>query len=106
MAVVRLVTKEYVDIYGDLLDRVVLYGSYARGEQSEESDVDIALILKDEPLTEMTDRMIDCTASGELRAGKVLSVIDIQKKKYDYWKDAVPFYRNIEKEGIILWKNE
>lgn len=104
MKVVRELIDEFVRIYGDLLREVVLYGSYARGEQTDESDVDIALILEREPTHEMTDMMIDITAVCELKADKVLSVIDIIAGKYDYWKNVVPFYRNIEREGIVLWK--
>ena len=104
MGAVRELVDEFVRIYSGLLREVVIYGSYARGEQTEESDVDIALILEGEPSSEMTDRMIDVTATYELKTDKVLSVIDIAAEKYDYWKNAVPFYRNIEKEGIVLWK--
>lgn len=34
------------EIYGDLLVRIVLYGSVARGTEGEESDIDIAVLLK------------------------------------------------------------
>ena len=105
MSVIKDLIKEYTDVYGSILSEVVLYGSYARGEQSEESDVDIALILKDKPSAEMTRRMIDYTAAGELKADKVLSVIDIQEAQFEHWKDILPYYQNILKEGIVLWKN-
>ena len=91
-------------IYGDLMYEVILYGSYARGTQTDESDVDIAIFLLGQPSKETTDRMIDCVASHELECGKVLSVIDVNCNKYDQWKDILPFYKNIRKEGIVLWK--
>ena len=92
------------DIYGDLLFEVVLYGSYARGTQTDESDVDIAVILLGKASREITDRMIDCVAEHELECGKVLSVIDVNREMYNTWKDTLPFYQNIRKEGIVLWK--
>ena len=93
-------------IYGSLMYRAILYGSYARGEETNESDVDIAIILLEKPDRETAKRMIDCVASCELRCDKVLSVIDIDYEKFNRWKDTLPFYRNILRDGIVLWKAE
>ena len=91
-------------IYGKDLRSVVLYGSYARGTQTEESDVDIAVLLDRKPEKEKQDKMIECVAEHELECGKVLSVIDIQQSRFDEWKSSLPFYRNIDREGIELWQ--
>ena len=90
-------------IYGDALEAVILYGSYARGTQTGDSDVDIAVILSRKPARETTSAMIDCVAAHELRCGRVLSVIDIDAEQFWRWQETVPFYRNIHREGIILW---
>jgi len=95
---------ELRSIYGSSIAEIVLYGSYARGTQTEESDVDIAVILVGKPAKEMTNAMIDCVSAHELVCGKVLSVIDIDSEQYNQWKDVLPFYKNIRKEGIVLWK--
>lgn len=95
---------EFCSIYGDTLAEVILYGSYARGTQTDQSDVDIAVILSAKPSKKVTDAMIDCVSFYELACGKVLSVIDINAEKFDQWKDVLPFYKNIRKEGIILWQ--
>lgn len=91
-------------IYGNLIAEVVLYGSYARGTETPESDVDIAVILREPPSETVTDAMIRCVSSHELECGKVLSVIDIDSEKFAQWKNVLPFYKNIAKEGIVLWK--
>ncbi len=93
-------------IYGNSLSNVVLYGSYARGNENNESDVDIALILLKQPSKKQTSTMIDCVSNYELDCGKVLSVVDIDNDKFNKWKDTLPFYKNINKEGITLWKVE
>src|ERR1043166_6547492 len=42
--------------YGDRLAKIILYGSYARGEQTPESDIDLLVVLKDEPLDRRKER--------------------------------------------------
>ena len=49
---------EIVKIYGDLLVSVILYGSVARGTQTEESDIDIAVMLRSEENNDMKEKMI------------------------------------------------
>jgi hypothetical protein len=34
----------------------------------------------------------------------VFSVIDIDIDKFSTWETAMPFYQNVKKEGIVLWK--
>ena len=104
MKTIYAMITELYSIYGDMLSEVILYGSYARGTQTDQSDVDIAILLSGKPQKDVTDAMIDCVASHELVCGKVLSVVDIDLEKYNQWKDVLPFYKNISKEGIVLWQ--
>ena len=97
-------TADLRNIYGSYLEAIVLYGSYARGSETEESDIDISLMLREKPTKAMTDRMVKSVASYELTIGKVLSVIDIQTEQFKKWKKVIPFYSNLEKEGIVIWK--
>ncbi len=92
-------------IYGLSLDRIILYGSYSRGEQTEESDVDIALLLKDGNTEEMHDKMVNVVVDYELDLDLTLSVVPIDYDQFHAWKKTLPFYKNIDKEGIILWKS-
>lgn len=96
--------EQLSSVYGSLLERIVLYGSYARGEETEGSDVDIALILRGAESPDMHDSMTDVVVDYELDNNIVLSVITIDQTNYLEWKNTLPFYKNIDKEGIILWK--
>ena len=91
-------------LYGDSMNEIILYGSYARGEQSPESDVDIAIFLKDTCDENTHDKMIDIVVDYELDLGVTLSVVPIELSQYLKWKKTLPYYNNIEKEGITLWK--
>lgn len=104
MTTIKSMSLALISVYGDSLRRIVLYGSYARGTQTEESDVDIALVLDKDPEKQTTEKMVRCVAQYELECGRVLSVVEIQESKFDVWKSSLPFYKNIDREGIVLWK--
>lgn len=81
------------DIYGELIESIILYGSTARGTRSEESDVDVAILLHPGKTKDMRSRMLDLVVDLELECGKVLSVLCIDYPKYVEWKDTLPFYQ-------------
>ncbi len=91
-------------IYENVAVQIVLYGSYARGEQNDESDVDIAVFLKGSDTDQKHDKMLDIVIEYEWELEKTLSVISLDYQNYTEWNKVLPFYRNIEKEGIVLWK--
>ena len=83
---------------------IILYGSVARGTQAEESDVDVAVILKTPLDAESEDKLSDFVVDLNLKYDKVFSVIDIEENTFEKWGAVSPFYRNVKKEGIVLWK--
>ena len=91
-----------VDTFQDGSLRIILYGSAARGTATAESDVDIAVILPSYT-NEMADRMWDLIVDLELEYDVVLSVLLIDSAKFAEWEDVLPFYKNVKKEGIVLW---
>ena len=91
-------------IYGDLIDSVILYGSTARGTRGDDSDVDVAVLLHTGATKEMREKMLDLVVDLELACGKVLSVLCIDYEKFTEWKDTIPFYKNIRKDGVVLWQ--
>lgn len=112
--------KELVDgilaIFDTQVVRIVLYGSYARGTNTSESDVDVALLL-DGNLSEKTeDKLSDLFVGLNLKYDKVFSVIDIDYAifhdlrsvtalaEFDFSKHSgviVFFNRTYVKEGIF-----
>ena len=85
------------------IDRIILYGSAARGTTEPDSDIDIALIVTVPIPPHDSDRLMDFIVDMNLKYGKVFSVIDIDNSDYRNLNDSVPFYRNVESEGIVLW---
>ena len=83
--------------------RIVLYGSTARGTNSPESDVDIAVFVRSRLDSAADERLSDMIVDLNLKYDKVFSVIDIDEDVYQKWRRVTPFYQNVEKDGIVLW---
>lgn len=47
--ILKKVTSASVQLYGKRLNKIILYGSYARGDYTDESDIDIMIVLNCEP---------------------------------------------------------
>lgn len=92
------------EIFQRNMSAVILYGSIARGDATDESDIDIAIVIKKEMDNQTKRRFISWTADMDIRYGRVFSIIDIQEENMKKWESTLPFYQNIRKEGIVLWR--
>lgn len=91
-------------IFQNNISMIILYGSGARNEATNESDIDIAIIIKKEMDDQTKRRFISWAADMDIRYEKVFSIVDIQEDNMKKWERVLPFYQNIRKEGIVLWK--
>ena len=91
-------------IFQKNISMIILYGSVARGEAADSSDIDIAIIVK-EPINQNPKKQfVSWAANMDLRYERVFSIVDIQESNMKKWEHVLPFYQNVRKEGIVLWK--
>ena len=92
-------------VYGKQLKAVILYGSVARGTNTNDSDVDIMVLVDGDAaeLREYDERLYDVSTDISLKYLKVFSIIDISYLEYQKWKQISPFYRNVSEEGVVLY---
>ena len=92
-------------VYGNKLKAVILYGSVARGTATEESDIDIMVLVDGtaQELRTFEDQLSDVSTDISIKYFKVFSIIDISYQEYMRWVNTSPFYRNVSKEGVILY---
>ncbi len=96
--------KSYQAVYGNNLRKIVLYGSYARGDYNDDSDIDVAAIVQGSrpKLQDDLKKVWDCANDLELEYEVLVSPTVIPYDEYEKWKDELPYYRNIENEGVVV----
>jgi uncharacterized protein len=87
--------------YGAGIKRVILYGSHARGEATEDSDIDV-LVLVDPSLNyrEVHDRLSDLLYDIILEEHELVSVIVLPEDHFEDYN--LPFMLNVRKEGVTM----
>ena len=96
--------NETKKIFGDTLRDVVLYGSYARGDYNENSDVDVMIIadIEETDVMKYTYKIANYLGELLIEHSTVISPIVESHKKYEEYKNVIPFLQNVQKEGIGL----
>lgn len=89
------------ELYGERHWGLVLYGSHARGEADEGSDVDLLLLLEGQvQVGREIRRSSDLVASLSLESSRVLSLIPVSVE--DYRASSDPYLVNARREGALL----
>ncbi|MFN3848260.1 MAG: nucleotidyltransferase domain-containing protein [Spirosomataceae bacterium] len=93
--------KDLEQIYGGNMVGLILFGSYANGLASRESDVDLLLVLSEAASpTEEADKYLDTELKYLNEHELYLSTIAVSRETFE--NSTLPFYRNIRNEGINL----
>ncbi len=88
-------------LYKDRLVSVILYGSYARAEADEDSDIDVAVILKGRVVPgKEIDFMLDAITELSLRYNTLISVYPLSENAFHTRQS--PIVLNVRAEGISL----
>ena len=100
--VLKKISEIYKSVYGEKLVRVILYGSYARGDFSDDSDLDIVALVHGDrmKLQEQLKNVWDQTCDLELEYEMVLSPAVIPYEEFEKYREDLPYYRNIANEGV------
>lgn len=97
-------TQQIQKVLEKSLKKVILYGSYARGDYRENSDIDIMVLttLTDEEIRQIKTTIYDVAFDFQMEYGVDISVIIKNEEHFNYWLGALPFYDNVQKEGVVL----
>ena len=101
-AIAKAVKEQLQLLYGDRLAKVILYGSYARGDFHEESDIDFLIVLKDKEvevgkeLRFMNERFFNLILDKGIHISHHPTSLDrLETSQF-------LFYKNVRKEGVEI----
>jgi predicted nucleotidyltransferase len=88
--------------------KVILFGSYAKGTATEESDIDLAVVVPSKAFASFDERMnVSRPIFRALRTLREIYAMDIlvcPSEEYQYMKSLrQPFWREIETTGRVLY---
>ncbi len=91
-------------IFLDELVQIILFGSYAIGNQDEESDIDIMILVdtQKERINELRDIVLDTVCEINFEHDILISPIIQNYQEFLKFKNASGFFKNIEKQGVKI----
>ena len=99
---ILLTIKDLVKLI-DPTATVILYGSFARGDNDQNSDIDLLILLEKERLTRDDEKRIKYPLYDiEFETGQIISPLVLSKYDWESRHKITPFYENVTNEGVIL----
>ena len=103
---IKELTEEFVsqvaELYGERLHKVILFGSYARGDFHEDSDIDYLVVLNDDEVDSYNEISFVSTITFDLSLKYLMSVsaIPVSRQRLEHY--GSPLLRNVREDGILL----
>jgi predicted nucleotidyltransferase len=97
--------KRVQPVFGAKLKKVVLFGSYARGDYDAESDVDLMLMINEDEqqLRKYRYQVLDIYTDINLKYDVLISGILQDYNKFNKYLNVLPFYDAVNKEGVVVY---
>jgi len=87
--------------YGSRFKAVILYGSHVRGTATEDSDIDLLVVVDDSLDPWQVHRSLDGLLFDILlETGELVSVVVVPQSHYE--GHDIPFFVNVRREGVRI----
>ena len=104
----RIMTSIYQfseNLFATKLDKVILYGSYAREDYDEESDVDIMIVvdMAEDDLQNYEALFTEFSSNTSLENEVLIVPVLRDKARFETQMEYVPFIQNVIAEGKLIY---
>ena len=92
------------ELFGNAYRETLVYGSYARGDYNENSDIDVMILvdMQDEIINRYINQVSDCAFDYFMNYGVDISPIVKNEEHFNVWVNDLPYYNNVRNEGVII----
>ena len=99
------INRNMTDLFGSKLKKIILYGSYAKNKQTNESDIDFFVLVDEteENLRKNRYRIADVMTNLSLNYDVLVSITEDTLDRFMEYSEVLPFYKNIKNEGIVIY---
>ncbi len=100
--VLNLLKKDLLSHFGQEIEQIFLYGSYARGDFREDSDVDIMVLLKKDPTLVDENFVNNLTFDYMYSYNFFFSIMLQNSNLFNRVIGFYPLFANIVNEGVLI----
>ena len=97
----RELKERLTELYGERLQKLVLFGSQARGEAAPDSDIDVLVVLRG-PVNAVheSERTLDLRVDWNLKYQALVQIVCVTSERY--LAEKSPLLINVRREGVPL----
>ena len=94
-----------IKLFGKRAAKIILYGSYARGDSRPDSDIDLMILIdmSDMELKAYSQKLTYMTYDFNMDNDLDIRPIAKSREHFEKWLVNYPFYANINREGVVLY---
>ena len=101
----REISRDISNALGSKLYKIILYGSYARGDYNEDSDIDIMVLadIEEDKMRYFRDVISEVASRVSLEYDALVTIL--LKNRYLFYSrlEILPFYQNVIKDGVEIY---
>ncbi|PIP77480.1 MAG: DNA polymerase subunit beta [Ignavibacteria bacterium CG22_combo_CG10-13_8_21_14_all_37_15] len=101
--ILKILEQRLITIFGLKLKKIILYGSYARGDYNNESDVDILMVIDEEQLSSYNTLLSQIELEFFSKYNLLFSIITENENYFVINAARLPFFKNVNEEGVLIY---